>query len=138
MTNLKDDHFDNLLEAVQSVTGIKKENIIKKNRSRKLLYPRQVICYILKSYYEYTYKAIGRLFNQHHTSVMHSVSSIETMLFINDSIICELVNNINAELINLGHFKGYKKLIVYVPINTDLNKLKSLLIDKYDCSFDMF
>jgi hypothetical protein len=138
MTISKDNHFSNLLEAVSIVTGINQEEIIKKNRSRKLLYPRQAICYFLKSYYGYTYKAIGRHFNQHHTSVMHSVSSIESMLFINDNIICDLVNRINAELVNLGHFKGYKKLVVYVPIKTDLNRLKSTLIDKYECTFDMF
>jgi hypothetical protein len=134
----KDNHFENLLDAVSRVTGINQNEIIKKNRSRKLLYPRQAICYILKSYYGYTYKAIGRLFDQHHTSVMHSVSSIESMLFINDNIICDLVNRINAELVNLGHFKGYKKLVVHVPINTDLNRLKSILIDKFGCSFDIF
>ena len=133
-----DSNFINICQAVFNVTGFDAEQLTKRNRSRKLLYPRQVICYILKYYYNYTFKAIGRLFNQHHTSVMHSVESIETMISINDSIINDLITKINAELIKMGHFKGHKKVVMYVPIQTDLDHLKSLLIEKYDISFNMF
>jgi len=133
-----DPNFVNLCQAVFNVTGHDMAALTKRNRSRKLLYPRQVIAYLLRHYYGYTFKGIGTLFNQHHTSVMHSISSIESMVSINDPIITILIAKVNAELMNLGHFKGHKKVLMYVPINTDIERLKTLLIDKYNVSFNLF
>jgi hypothetical protein len=133
-----DSNFTNLCSAVFNVTGHDMAALTKRNRSRKLLYPRQVIAYLLRHYYGYTFKSIGTLFNQHHTSVMHSISSIESMVSINDPIITILIAKINAELMNLGHFKGHKKVLMYVPIQTDIERLKTLLIDKYNVSFNLF
>jgi hypothetical protein len=138
MSNLNDPNFVNICQAVQNVTGYNINDLTKRNRSRKVLYPRQVIAYFLRSYYGYTFKRIGTLFNQHHTSVMHSIESIESMISINDPIITDLITKINSELINLGHFKGHKKVIMYVPIQTDLDSLKLLLIEKFNVSFNMF
>jgi hypothetical protein len=133
-----DHNFVNICQAVHCVTGLNTDQLMKKNRSRSVLYPRQVIAYFLRSYYNYTFKSIGRLFNQHHTSIMHSIESIETMISINDPIITDLIAKINAQLVNLGHFKGHKKVVMYVPIQTDLDSLKKLLIDKFGVSFNMF
>jgi hypothetical protein len=138
MVNFSDPNFVNICQAVQIVTGYDINDLTKRNRSRKVLYPRQVIAYFLRSYYGYTFKGIGMLFNQHHTSVMHSIESIESMISINDPIITDLITKINAELINLGHFKGHKKLVMYVPIQTDVERLKTLLIEKFNVSFNMF
>ena len=135
---MQDLNFINICQAVFNVTGHDMAAITKRNRSRKLLYPRQVIAYFLRHYYGYTFKAIGTLFNQHHTSVMHSISSIESMVSINDPIITILIAKVNAELMNLGHFKGHKKVLMYVPIQTDLERLKTLLIEKYNVSFNLF
>jgi hypothetical protein len=133
-----DQNFVQICEAVKNVTGYNINELTKKNRSRKFLYPRQIIAYFLRTYYNYTFKAIGQLFNQHHTSVMHSIESIEIMISINDPIITDLISKVSAELINLGHFKGHKKVIMYVPIQTDLDSLKLLLIEKFNVSFNMF
>ena len=133
-----DQNFTNVCQAVFNVTGYNMDAITKKNRSRKVLYPRQVIQYLLRSYYGYTFKGIGELFKQHHTSIMHSIESIETMISINDPIITDLITKINTELMNLGHFKGHKKIVMYVPIQTDLDRLKSLLIEKFNVSFNIF
>lgn len=133
-----DQNFTNVCQAVFNVTGFDMVAITKKNRSRKVLYPRQVIQYLLRSYYGYTFKGIGELFKQHHTSIMHSIESIETMISINDPIITDLITKINTELMNLGHFKGHKKIVMYVPIQTDLDRLKSLLIEKFNVSFNIF
>lgn len=135
---MHDSNFVNLCLAVQNVTGYDMAALTKRNRSRKVLYPRQIIQFMLRSYYGYTFVRIGELFNQHHTSIMHSISSIETMISINDPIITDLIAKINAELIKMGHFNGRLLLQVYVPIGTDLEGLKSLLIKKYNCSFNIF
>ena len=133
-----DQNFNNVCQAVFNVTGFDMVAITKKNRSRKVLYPRQVVQYLLRSYYGYTFKGIGDLFKQHHTSIMHSIESIQTMISINDPIITDLITKINAELMNLGHFKGHKKLVMYVPIQTDIERLKTLLIEKFNVSFNIF
>jgi len=133
-----DPKFVNICEAVQKVTGYNINDLTKRNRSRKVLYPRQVIAYFLRSYYGYTFKGIGMLFNQHHTSVMHSIESIESMISINDPIITDLITKINTELINMGHFNGFKRITMYVPIQTDVDSLKTLLIEKYGVSFNTF
>ena len=133
-----DPNFTNICQAVFNVTGYDMDALTKRNRSRKVLYPRQVIAYLLRHYYAYTFKSIGTLFNQHHTSIMHSIESIEIMISINDPIINDRITKINAELMNLGHFKGHKKVLMYVPIQTDIERLKSLLIEKYNVSFNLF
>lgn len=133
-----DQNFTNVCQAVFNVTGFDMVAITKRNRSRKVLYPRQVVQYLLRSYYGYTFKGIGDLFKQHHTSIMHSIQSIEIMISINDPIITDLIAKINTELMNLGYFKGHKKLIMYVPIQTDIEGLKKALIDKYSISFNIF
>ena len=133
-----DSNFSNICQAVLNVTGYDMDALTKRNRSRKVLYPRQIIQYLLRSYYGYTLKSIGILFNQHHTSVMHSIESIEIMISINDPIINDLITKINSELMNLGHFKGHKKVLMYVPIQTDIERLKTALIDKYNVSFNLF
>jgi hypothetical protein len=133
-----DSNFEQICSAVFNVTGYDVNQLTKKNRSRKFLYPRQIIAYFLRTYYNYTFKSIGRLFNQHHTSVMHSIESIEIMISINDPIITDLISKVSTELINLGQFSGFKRVVMYVPIQTDLEVLKSLLIDKYGVSFNSF
>lgn len=135
---MQDQNFTNVCQAVYNVTGFDMDALTKRNRSRKVLYPRQIVQYLLRSYYGYTFKGIGDLFNQHHTSIMHSIESIEIMISINDPIITDLMTKINAQLMNLGHFKGHKKVLMYVPIQTDFERLKSLLIDKYNVSFNLF
>lgn len=135
---MHDSNFVNLCLAVQNVTGYDMVALTKRNRSRKVLYPRQIVQYFLRSYYGYTFVQIGELFKQHHTSIMHSISSIETMISINDPIITDLIAKINGELVKMGHFNGRKLLQVYVPIGSDLDGLKTLLIKKYNCSFNAF
>jgi len=135
---MQDQNFINICHAVFNVTGIDMNSLTKRNRSRKVLYPRQIVQYLLRSYYGYTFKGIGDLFNQHHTSIMHSIESIEIMISINDPIITDLMTKINAQLMNLGHFKGHKKVLMYVPIQTDIERLKTLLIEKYNVSFNLF
>lgn len=135
---MHDSNFVNLCLAVQNVTGYDMAALTKRNRSRKVLYPRQIVQYFLRSYYGYTFVQIGELFKQHHTSIMHSITSIETMISINDPIITDLIAKINGELVKMGHFNGRKLLQVYVPIGTDIDGLKSLLIKKYNCSFNIF
>jgi hypothetical protein len=133
-----DQNFVQICEAVKNVTGYNINELTKKNRSRKFLYPRQIIAYFLRTYHNYTFKAIGKLFNQHHTSVMHSIESIEIMISINDPIITDLISKVSAELVNMGRFNGFKRVTMYVPIQTDVEGLKTLLIDKYGVSFNMF
>lgn len=133
-----DSNFTNLCQAVYNVTGFDMDALTKRNRSRKVLYPRQIIQFMLRSYYGYTFVRIGELFDQHHTSIMHSISSIETMISINDPIITDLIAKINAELVKMGHFNGRLLLQMYVPIGTDLEGLKTLLIKKYNVSFNIF
>lgn len=135
---MQDANFVNLCKAVFNVTGYDMAALTKRNRSRKVLYPRQIIQFMLRSYYGYTFVRIGELFNQHHTSIMHSISSIETMVSINDPIITDLIAKINGELVKMGHFNGRLLLQLYVPIGTDLEGLKTLLIKKYNCSFNVF
>ena len=130
-------NIDRLFLIIQGITGYDKSALLKKNRSRKVLYPRQVICYILKIYYSMTFEAIGKIFNQDHTSVLHSVNTIQTMIDINDELICSMIDKVNHELSVTGHFKGSQRVVMYVPIQTNFETLKQLLIEKYGCSFNI-
>jgi chromosomal replication initiator protein len=57
---------------------ISKEDLIKKGRKKEVVYPRQIMMYLLRNELQYSFSAIGDIFNgRDHTTVLHAVEKIE-------------------------------------------------------------
>jgi len=79
--------------------SIPRESLIKKSRVPGLVICRQMISYILRKF-NFGVKEIGRLFNQDHTTVIHSTATIQTYIETNqgNKDYIELITVINLEL----------------------------------------
>jgi len=76
-----------IIDSVCLYYSIKKEEIKKESRERRLSHPRQVCMYLLKKHTELNYNEIASLLNRKdHTTVMHGVNKIENELFEKDDL----------------------------------------------------
>lgn len=67
-----------IIDSVCSHFKIKKEEIKKQDRTKKIAYPRQICMYLLRKYTDLNYIDIARLLNRKdHTTIMHGVEKIE-------------------------------------------------------------
>jgi len=63
------------------------EELISKNNARQISHPRQVAMYLCKNLTKHSYPEIGRAFGgKHHTTVMHSVEKIETLVSTDETL----------------------------------------------------
>jgi chromosomal replication initiator protein len=73
--------MERIARAVAAHYKLTLEEIKSKNNSRAIAFPRQVAMYLCKRLTKHSYPEIGKEFGgKHHTTVMHSVEKIETML----------------------------------------------------------
>jgi chromosomal replication initiator protein len=69
-----EDVFQHICEYFQT----SKDELVKKGRKKEIVYPRQVMMYLLRTELQYSFSAIGDIFNgRDHTTVLHAVEKIE-------------------------------------------------------------
>ncbi len=70
--------YKKLVEIVSNYYNIDQENIYKKIRKKEFVGPRQVIMYLLREDFKFSYPAIGeKLGGRDHTTVMHSYEKVK-------------------------------------------------------------
>jgi chromosomal replication initiator protein len=85
-----------IIKAVASHYGLKVTEIKKKSNTRTIVLPRQVAMYLLRQLTDLSLPEIGRLFaDKHHSTVMHSVESIQKQR-AEDPALDRLLNNLSA------------------------------------------
>jgi len=73
--------IDRIARAVASHYDLTVEEMKSKNNSRAIAMPRQVAMYLCKRLTRHSFPEIGREFGgKHHTTVMHSVDKIATLM----------------------------------------------------------
>ena len=74
------------------------EELVSKNNARNISHPRQVAMYLCKHLTKHSYPEIGRAFGgKHHTTVMHSVEKIETLV-VTDGTLQRLISELSESL----------------------------------------
>ncbi|MCA1578394.1 MAG: chromosomal replication initiator protein DnaA [Acidobacteria bacterium] len=74
------------------------EELVSKNNARNISHPRQVAMYLCKHLTKHSYPEIGRAFGgKHHTTVMHSVEKIETLV-VTDETLQRLISELSESL----------------------------------------
>lgn len=70
-----------IIDSVCSFYSIKKEEIKKESRERRLSHPRQICMYLLKKHTDLNYNEIASLLNRKdHTTILHGIDKIEKEL----------------------------------------------------------
>ena len=87
-----------IVEEVSRTLMVSVEDIMSPRRSADILYARQVAIYLAKELTQLSFLSIGKEFNLHHTTIIHSVSKIEPILKNDKSkryVVEEIIKNIN-------------------------------------------
>ncbi len=70
-----------IAEIVAEFYNIKQEDLIKQSRKKEFVKPRQVAMYIIRTELDTSFPSIGEFFgNRDHTTVMHAVDKIKTLI----------------------------------------------------------
>ncbi|MEZ5426754.1 MAG: chromosomal replication initiator protein DnaA [Pyrinomonadaceae bacterium] len=90
--------MERIARTVASKYKLSLEEIKSKNNSRQIAVPRQVAMYLCKRLTKHSFPEIGREFGgKHHTTVMHSVDKIESLIKDDRNfhrIVSELIDNL--------------------------------------------
>ena len=68
---------ERIMEAVANYFYIPVEQMISKDRSKDVAYPRQMAMYMIRQELEYSFPDIAKIFKRDHTTVMHACNKIE-------------------------------------------------------------
>ena len=127
---------DQLLQIVSETSGIPAELILKKNRTRKYLIPRQIFTYLLRKRLKMTLKEIGDVLGSDHTTVIHSCQKVETLLEVDDELLCNLYYEVEQQI--MIRFREPLKFIITFPMGRLLqNELKDIE-SQFDCKVERF
>ena len=89
-------NYKRLFECVANYYNIEESKILNKTRKKEIVKPRQVIMYILREDFDYSYPSIGeKLGGRDHTTVMHSYEKIKNEIKTNPNTEKE-VNDIRS------------------------------------------
>jgi chromosomal replication initiation ATPase DnaA len=85
-----------ILSSVCSCTGISMEQVLSKNRHPEIVDVRQVYCYLARICTGYSFREIGELAGQTHSSAIHAVNRIRDLLHVKDRKILEIMGKIRG------------------------------------------
>lgn len=68
---------EDLISRIAAAYEISIEDIHGRSHRPEIVRARHAAMYLIREHTELSYPQIGRLFNRHHTSVLHGVASIE-------------------------------------------------------------
>ena len=70
-----------IIKLVAKKYDVTTEQLLAKNRKRKITRARQVCCWIMKYHFNMQSVDIAYIFKAHHTSVLHSIRCVDDMIF---------------------------------------------------------
>jgi chromosomal replication initiator protein len=87
---------DEILEAICMKYGIEIRQMKGKRRDYNIVEARHLLCYVLNSdnYLRMYLREIGELLNRHHSTIIHSIQTIENMIKINDKSFMVKLNSV--------------------------------------------
>lgn len=95
--------------AVAAEFGIPVAALAARNNSRNVALPRQVAMFLSKKLTGASLSEIGRTFNKHHTTVLHSVKKIERSI-VNDSELSKRVSALKEILANSKYYTKFSDI----------------------------
>ncbi len=71
---------ENIIETVSTYFQISLEDILSNSREKKIIYPRQILIYLLRDILGMSFKNIGNIVKKDHSTVIHSYEKINVMI----------------------------------------------------------
>ena len=68
--------IDEILQIVAGFFGLTLSELTSKNKSRRVTYPRYILMYLAREHTDLSFPEVARIFNMHHTSVIHGCNII--------------------------------------------------------------
>ena len=75
-------YADNIVKEVCQYYSINADQVKGKSRLRDIVKARFMSIYLIKTETDFTLNAIGRMFNRHHSTILHSINTINNTLTI--------------------------------------------------------
>lgn len=90
-----------LLELVETVYQVKREEIFSKSRKARIVLARQAYIFILHEYFNYSCTTLSRMFKCDHSTIIHSYQTTMDRLDVNDRSVDKLkqILSILSELV---------------------------------------
>ena len=85
---------DDIIKAVCTYFFFTKEELIKRNRLRERVFARHIAVFFLRNELNFSLSTIGKIFNQDHTTVIHSINKIKGFIDIQDYITIKAISDI--------------------------------------------
>ena len=86
---MKKVRFQRIMMAVADAMQVSTRQMMTKSRQRELVQARNMCMYIMKTYFNMTFKEVGKAFNRDHTTAMHGIR-----MFKQDREVLEQYNSI--------------------------------------------
>ena len=88
---------DKIFMSIYQRYNVKKEDLLSAKRSKEIAYARHICIYLIREVTEMSLSNIGDIFNRDHTTIMNSISKIETGI-ISDPMLAYEVDDIKKEV----------------------------------------
>ncbi|MFN4220295.1 MAG: chromosomal replication initiator protein DnaA [bacterium] len=88
---------DDIINIVSQYFQLPKEEMFSNSREKKIVYPRQIVIYLLRDILGMSFKNIANIFNKDHTTIIHAYEKINIMLA--SPKIYKDINNLKEKLI---------------------------------------
>jgi chromosomal replication initiator protein len=75
-------YAENIIKEVSKFYSINADQVKGKSRLRDIVKARFMSIYLIKEETDFTLNAIGRMFNRHHSTILHSINTINNTLTI--------------------------------------------------------
>lgn len=122
---------ETLLRLICDMAGVTIEQLKSRNRGRTLVMARYVFYHYARLYLNMTYKDIGDVFGNDHSTVLHGISMIKDMIEIEDEAYMSLLRAVSNEI--RDKYQQEIKLSVFAPYDVNLGKLIETLQVEYRC-----
>jgi hypothetical protein len=122
--DIPEEKLKKILEFTEEIFEVDINDVMKKNRKRKVALARHCLSYALYYYYSLTFMSLGRLLNRDHSSIINSVKVVDSrMSYQNEDkeMIEDYINNIKEFL---NHEEDKDQIIKSLKIRLSYYKNK--------------
>lgn len=122
---------DNLVDLVSEICKIDKQKVFKRDRFKDVVLSRHVVCYFARNYLMMKLDEIGKWLNIHHSSVIHGINKVGTLIEIGDEMYVDVVKQTNYMI---GEkYEQDVRLVMIVPFHVNIVDMAKDLQERYNC-----
>jgi chromosomal replication initiator protein len=90
--------YQSVINSVASIFGVQSEDIVGNKREKSVSNARQVAMYIFRRELDYSFAAIGSIFDKNHSTVMYAVEKIVDKINAKDANLIQAIGSIKSNL----------------------------------------